>query len=150
MQLTSKGRYAVSAIVDLAKHKDTGPITLASISERQFISLSYLEQLFRKLRENELVESVRGPGGGYLLAKEPRDISIADVMKAVNESVQTTACKSSDQGCHRGSRCETHNLWNALGLHIQFFLDTVTIQDVCDDKNQMNTLDAVKQALSKI
>ena len=149
MQLTSKGRYAVSAVVDLAKHKDSGPITLASISERQFISLSYLEQLFRKLRENGLVESVRGPGGGYLLAKEATDISISDVMQAVNETVSATVCKNSGRGCHRGSRCETHNLWDALGMHIHFFLETVTIQDVCDEKNQADTLSAVQGALAQ-
>jgi len=147
MQLTSRGRYAVSAMVDLAKHQDSGPITLASISERQFISLSYLEQLFRKLRENDLVTSVRGPGGGYTLAKEPSEITISLIMRAVNEEIQTTLCKSEEVGCHRGSRCETHNLWTALGHHIKFFLETVTIQDVCDDKNFMDTLKAVEKSL---
>ncbi|HID35782.1 MAG TPA: Rrf2 family transcriptional regulator [Ghiorsea sp.] len=147
MQLTSRGRYAVSAMVDLAKHQDDGPITLASISERQFISLSYLEQLFRKLRENDLVTSVRGPGGGYTLAKEPKDITISLIMRAVNEEIQTTLCKSEEVGCHRGSRCETHNLWTALGQHIRFFLETVTIQDVCDDKDYMGTLKAVEKTL---
>lgn len=147
MQLTSRGRYAVSAMVDLAKHQGSGPITLASISERQFISLSYLEQLFRKLRENDLVTSVRGPGGGYTLAKEPSEITISLIMRAVNEEIQTTLCKSEEVGCHRGSRCETHNLWTALGHHIKFFLETVTIQDVCDDKNYMDTLKAVEKSL---
>jgi len=147
MQLTSKGRYAVSAMVDLANHQNTGPITLASISERQFISLSYLEQLFRKLREADLVESVRGPGGGYMLAKTPKDITISHIMHAVNEEIQTTLCKSDEVGCHRGSRCETHNLWTALGFHIKFFLETVTIQDVCDDKNYIDTLKAVEKSL---
>ncbi len=149
MQLTSRGRYAVSAMVDLAKHQNEGPITLSSISERQFISLSYLEQLFRKLRENNLVESVRGPGGGYLLAVEPKDITISHIMSAVNETIQTTMCKTDETGCHRGSRCGTHNLWSALGLHIKFFLETVTIQNVCDDKDFLNTLKAVEKTLSK-
>ncbi len=148
MQLTSKGRYAVSAMVDLAKHQNSGPITLASISERQFISLSYLEQLFRKLREASLVESVRGPGGGYMLAQPPKDITISHIMHAVNEEIQTTLCKSDETGCHRGSRCETHNLWTALGFHIKFFLETVTIQDVCDDKNYIETLKAVEKTLT--
>jgi len=148
MQLTSRGRYAVSAMVDLAKHQNEGPITLASISERQFISLSYLEQLFRKLRESELVKSVRGPGGGYTLAKAPKDITISHIMHAVNEEIQTTLCKSEDVGCHRGSRCETHNLWTALGHHIRFFLTTVTVQDVCDDKNFLDTLKAVEKTLA--
>jgi len=147
MQLTSKGRYAVSAMVDLAKHQGTGPITLASISERQFISLSYLEQLFRKLRESNLVSSIRGPGGGYLMAKGADEITIAEIMHAVNESIQTTMCKNSEVGCHRGSRCETHNLWTALGVHINFFLETVTVQDVCDDKNYIDTLNAVEKTL---
>ncbi|MDQ7004585.1 MAG: Rrf2 family transcriptional regulator [Ghiorsea sp.] len=148
MQLTSRGRYAVSAMVDLAKHQAQGPITLASISERQFISLSYLEQLFRKLRENDLVTSVRGPGGGYRLAKDPNEITISLIMRAVNEEVQTTLCKTEDVGCHRGSRCETHNLWTALGQHIRFFLETVTIQDVCDDKKYIDTLKAVEKSLT--
>ncbi len=147
MQLTSRGRYAVSAMVDLAKHQGEGPITLASISERQFISLSYLEQLFRKLRENDLVISVRGPGGGYTLAKSPADITISHIMRAVNEEIQTTLCKNEEVGCHRGSRCETHNLWTALGQHIRFFLETVTVQDVCDDKDYMKTLKAVEKTL---
>lgn len=147
MQLTSKGRYAVSAMVDLAKNQGKCPITLASISERQFISLSYLEQLFRKLRESGLVESTRGPGGGYLLAKSPAEITISDIMHAVNESVRTTMCDHQGPGCLRGTRCQTHNLWTALGQHIQFFLETVTIQDVCDDKNYHQALIAVEQTL---
>jgi Rrf2 family iron-sulfur cluster assembly transcriptional regulator len=149
MQLTSKGRYAVSAMVDLAGHQDQGPITLASISERQFISLSYLEQLFRKLRENGLVDSVRGPGGGYRLAKPTGEITISHIMHAVNETIQTTMCKTESVGCHRGSRCDTHNLWSALGQHINFFLDTVTVQDVCDDKNYLHTLTAVEKTLAQ-
>ncbi|MDQ6978338.1 MAG: Rrf2 family transcriptional regulator, partial [Ghiorsea sp.] len=128
-------------------HQNEGPITLSSISERQYISLSYLEQLFRKLRENGLVDSVRGPGGGYRLAKAADDITIADIMHAVNETIQTTMCKLETEGCHRGSRCDTHNLWTALGHHINFFLETVTIQDVCDDKNYMHTLKAVEKTL---
>ncbi len=150
MQLTSKGRYAVAAMVDLARHQDEGPITLASISERQFISLSYLEQLFRKLRENGLVDSVRGPGGGYLLAKPAQDITISVIMNAVNETINTTMCRSTtESGCNRGSRCETHNLWAALGTHINFFLDTVTVQDVFEDKDYLQTLEAVEKTLAQ-
>ena len=148
MQLTSRGRYAVSAMVDLAKHQHDGPITLASISERQFISLSYLEQLFRKLREAGLVQSVRGPGGGYILAKASSEITISHIMHAVNEEIQTTLCKSDETGCHRGSRCETHHLWTALGHHIKFFLETVTVQDVCDNKDFLDTLKAVEKTLA--
>ncbi|MDQ7003355.1 MAG: Rrf2 family transcriptional regulator, partial [Ghiorsea sp.] len=91
--------------------------------------------------------SVRGPGGGYRLAKTPCEITIADIMHAVNETIQTTMCKLETEGCHRGSRCDTHNLWTALGHHINFFLETVTIQDVCDDKSYMHTLKAVEKTL---
>jgi len=131
MRLTSKGRYAVSAMVDLNKQQGDGPVTLAAISERQFISLSYLEQLFRRLRESELVKSVRGPGGGYLLAREAKDISIADIIRAVNEPVRTTMCENGVRGCHRGNRCDTHQLWESLGLHIYRFLDAVSLEQVC-------------------
>jgi len=130
MRLTSKGRYAVSAMVDLNKQQK-GPVTLAAISERQFISLSYLEQLFRCLRESGLVRSVRGPGGGYLLAREPQDISIADIIRAVNEPVRTTMCENGVRGCHKGNRCDTHQLWEALGQHIYRFLDAVSLTQVC-------------------
>jgi len=130
MRLTSKGRYAVSAMVDLNKEQD-GPVTLAAISERQFISLSYLEQLFRCLRESGLVRSVRGPGGGYLLAKEAEDITIADIIRAVNEPVRTTMCENGVRGCHKGNRCDTHQLWESLGQHIYRFLDAVSLAQVC-------------------
>jgi len=130
MRLTSKGRYAVSAMVDLNKEQARGPITLAAVSERQFISLSYLEQLFRRLREAGLVRSVRGPGGGYLLAKPADEISVADVIRAVNEPVRTTMCENGVRGCHRGNRCDTHLLWEALGQHIYRFLDAVSIEQV--------------------
>ncbi len=132
MRLTSKGRYAVSAMVDLTKQQQDGPVTLAAISERQFISLSYLEQLFRRLREGGLVNSVRGPGGGYTMAKDPSEITVAEVIRAVNEPVHTTMCENGIRGCHRGNRCDTHQLWEALGQHIYRFLDAVTIQQVSD------------------
>ncbi len=132
MRLTSKGRYAVSAMVDLNKQQTEGPVTLAAISERQFISLSYLEQLFRRLRESGLVKSVRGPGGGYLLAKEAIDISVADIIRAVNEPVRTTMCENGVRGCHRGNRCDTHQLWESLGHHIYRFLDAVSLERVCN------------------
>jgi len=133
MRLTSKGRYAVSAMVDLNKQQTEGPVTLAAISERQFISLSYLEQLFRRLRESGLVKSVRGPGGGYLLARGAIDISIADIIRAVNEPVHTTMCENGVRGCHRGNRCDTHQLWESLGNHIYRFLDAVSLEQVCSD-----------------
>lgn len=132
MRLTSKGRYAVSAMVDLNKQQSEGPVTLAAISERQFISLSYLEQLFRRLRESGLVKSVRGPGGGYLLAREAEGISVADIIRAVNEPVRTTMCENGVRGCHRGNRCDTHQLWESLGQHIYRFLDAVSLHQVCE------------------
>jgi len=141
MRLTSKGRYAVSAMVDLVKHSDVGPVTLASISERQFISLSYLEQLFRRLREERLVTSVRGPGGGYRLARPASEIVVSDVIAAVNEPIQTTLCADAERGCHQGSRCDTHQLWNALGRYIYRFLDSITLQDVVDKNIYLDRLE---------
>lgn len=141
MRLTSKGRYAVSAMVDLFKQQDKGPVTLAAISERQFISLSYLEQLFRCLREDKLVNSVRGPGGGYLLARPAAEISIANIIRAVNEPVRTTACENSERGCHGGSRCDTHQLWESLGQHIYRFLDAVSLEQVCLDDVVLNHIE---------
>jgi len=132
MRLTSKGRYAVSAMIDLVKNQDKGAVNLAAISERQFISLSYLEQLFRRLREGGLVRSIRGPGGGYLLNREPEDITVSDVIRAVDEQIQATRCVNAMRGCHRGNRCDTHELWDALGMHIYRFLDVVTLKDVAE------------------
>ncbi|TLS68139.1 Rrf2 family transcriptional regulator [Mariprofundus erugo] len=151
MRLTSKGRYAVSAMVDLNKQQTSGPVTLAAISERQFISLSYLEQLFRRLRENGLVRSVRGPGGGYLLGKDAVDISIADIIRAVNEPVRTTMCENGVRGCHRGNRCDTHQLWESLGQHIYRFLDAVSLAQVCNkdvflDRIDLGAVDAYMPA----
>lgn len=134
MRLTTRGQYAVSAMVDLAKHQSKGPVTLATISERQFISLSYLEQIFRRLRENGLVRSVRGPGGGYLLNRGAGDISVADVIRAVDEPIRTTVCLDAMPGCRNGSRCATHNLWISLRQHIFRFLDVVTLEDVCQGR----------------
>ncbi|MBF0281679.1 MAG: Rrf2 family transcriptional regulator [Zetaproteobacteria bacterium] len=141
MRLTSKGRYAVSAMVDLAKQGEDKPVTLASISERQCISLSYLEQLFRKLREHGLVTSVRGPGGGYHLAALPSEITVSAIILAVDEPIQMTMCANASRGCHRGHRCDTHQLWNTLGLHIQRFLDVVTVENII---NQDIILDSIE------
>lgn len=151
MRLTSKGRYAVSAMVDLTKHQHEGPVNLAAISERQFISLSYLEQLFRRLRENGLVKSVRGPGGGYLLNKKPVEISVADAIRAVDEQAQASRCVNALRGCHRGHRCDTHELWDAMGQHIYRFLDVITLADVCEKRVQLETVELapVEQYRSK-
>jgi len=144
MRLTSRGRHAVSAMVDLRKNSqkdDSKPITLASIAERQFISLSYLEQLFRNLRENGLVRSVRGPGGGYFLNKDAADITVADIVRAVNEPMHATMCENAARGCHRGNRCDTHQLWRALEGYILRFMDAVTLQQIVDKNVVLDQLD---------
>ncbi|MEC9482744.1 MAG: Fe-S cluster assembly transcription factor [Halomonas sp.] len=129
MRLTTKGRYAVTAMLDLALHADCKPISLADISRRQEISLSYLEQLFARLRRAELVKSVRGPGGGYLLATPPEKVSVARVIDAVNESVDATRCQGLSD-CQQGSTCLTHHLWCELSREIHGFLDGVTLADL--------------------
>ena len=129
MRLTSKGRYAVTAILDVALHSNIGPVPLADISERQGISLSYLEQLFSRLRKNGLVQSVRGPGGGYQLGCEAEAISVGQVINAVNESVDATRC-GGNSGCQDGKQCLTHTLWSDLSLRIQEFLDDISIAEL--------------------
>lgn len=126
MRLTTKGRYAVTAMLDLAMNAQQGPICLADISRRQEISLSYLEQLFARLRRAKLVESVRGPGGGYLLAQPPESISVARVIDAVDESVDATRCGGLSD-CQQGDTCLTHHLWCELSERIQGFLESVTL-----------------------
>ncbi len=128
MKLSTKGRYAVTAMMDLAIHDRDGPVTLADISNCQGISLSYLEQLFSKLRQSGLVEGVRGPGGGYRLAKTADKISVADVILAVDESIDSTRCKG-DLNCNRGARCLTHHLWNDLSDQLHSFLDNITLAE---------------------
>ncbi len=135
MKLSTKGRYAVLAMADLAGHEDAGPIPLAAISTRQNISLSYLEQLFLKLRRADLVRSVRGPGGGYALSRPSSEVSIAEIMAAVDEPVKMTRCSDdSEAGCLGGKRCLTHHLWQALGDHIVAFLQSATLRDVVDNR----------------
>ena len=137
MKLSTKGRYAVMAMVDLADNgADNGkgrPVALADIAERQEISLSYLEQLFGKLRKGGLVKSVRGPGGGYLLARPADDMRISDVILAVDEPIQATRCKpGSPKGCKTNKgRCLTHELWEELGNQIYLYLSSVSLSDVC-------------------
>jgi len=132
MKLTSKGRYAVTAMLDVALHQDNGPVCLADISERQRISLSYLEQLFSKLRRADLVSSIRGPGGGYRLAVPALDISIGAVIGAVNDSVVATQCKG-DKPCTPRGRCLTHSLWNDFSNKMQDFLDSVSLGELMDN-----------------
>ena len=134
MKLSTKGRYAVMAMVDLASHSHGQPVALADIAERQEISLSYLEQLFARLRRGGLVKSVRGPGGGYLLARGPAGTRVADIILAVDEPITATRCKTNSSiGCHSDhSRCLTHDLWAELGNQIHLFLSSVTLQDVVE------------------
>lgn len=126
MRLTTKGRYAVTAMLDLALHAHSGPTSLNDISQRQEISLSYLEQLFARLRRAGLVNSVRGPGGGYLLSQPPEAISVSKVIDAVNESVDATRCQGLSD-CQQGDTCLTHYLWCELSVQIRHFLDDMTL-----------------------
>ena len=129
MRLTTKGRFAVTAMVDLAMRQNRGPVTLAAISERQRISLSYLEQLFGKLRRARLVSSVRGPGGGYNLAQTPQSISVADIVAAVDEPLDATQC-GGKENCHDDKRCMTHDLWATLNEKMYDYLSSVTLADL--------------------
>jgi Rrf2 family iron-sulfur cluster assembly transcriptional regulator len=135
MRLSTKGRYAVMAMADLAQHEASNrPVSLADIAQRQEISLSYLEQLFAKLRRGGLVKSVRGPGGGYRLSRPASELRIADVIVAVDEPIAATRCKpGSSKGCTaQGARCVTHDLWEELGQQIHVFLSSVSLADVVE------------------
>lgn len=133
MRLTTKGRYAVTAMLDLALHSGQGPTSLSDIAQRQGISLSYLEQLFSKLRKRALVSSVRGPGGGYNLARDGAKISIAEVIAAVDESVDATRC-SGGYDCHGNGPCLTHDLWEDLSRCIYDYLSEISLQDLVNGK----------------
>ncbi|WP_281646259.1 Fe-S cluster assembly transcriptional regulator IscR [Parendozoicomonas sp. Alg238-R29] len=133
MRLTTKGRYAVTAMLDLVLHSNSGPVALADISERQGISLSYLEQLFAKLRRRNLVTSVRGPGGGYRLGDAGENVGIAEVIDAVDESVDATRCHGTE-GCQQGDVCLTHHLWCDLSQQIHGFLSGITLADLVKRK----------------
>jgi Rrf2 family iron-sulfur cluster assembly transcriptional regulator len=129
MRLTTKGRFAVTAMVDLGMRQTHGPVTLAAISERQHISLSYLEQLFGRLRRARLVSSVRGPGGGYNLARPAQNVSVADIIIAVDEPLDATQC-GGKENCHDDKRCMTHDLWATLNEKMQDYLSSVTLADL--------------------
>ena len=131
MRLTTKGRFAVTAMLDLALHGTHGPVTLAGISERQKISLSYLEQLFGKLRRRELVESVRGPGGGYHLARSASEVSVADIVRAVEEPIDSTQC-GGRENCQDNHRCMTHDLWVELNNTVYDFLGGVSLSQLVE------------------
>ena len=136
MKLTTKGRYAVMAMADLASYQNGKPVSLNDISLRQNISLSYLEQLFSKLKNEKLVKSIRGPAGGYVLERNPKDIKISNIIFAVDEQIKTLNCKKeSKKGCHgRTVKCITHNLWDDLEQHINHFFDNVSLSDLVKQK----------------
>jgi Rrf2 family transcriptional regulator, iron-sulfur cluster assembly transcription factor len=148
MRLTTKGRYAVTAMLDLAINSRDHPVNLNEISERQAISLSYLEQLFSKLRREKLVRSVRGPGGGYQLNAASNEISVAKVINAVNESMDVSRCEGR-ANCHDGKQCLTHNLWVDLSERISSFLDNITLGELIlqneQQKVRTNKLEPTKK-----
>jgi len=146
MKLTSKGRYAVMAMADLAKYNVKKPTSLTEISLRQGISISYLEQLFSKLRKNNLVQSIRGPSGGYLLSKPPDEIKLLSIISAVDEKIKTVKCrKESKKGCNGKSiKCITHNLWDDLEIHIKKFFEDNTLNDILF-KEVRNNSEKLKQ-----
>lgn len=149
MRLTTKGRFAVTAMIDLALRQQGGPVPLATISGRQNISLSYLEQLFGKLRRHQLVESTRGPGGGYVLGRLARNVTVADIIFAVDEPLDATDCGGKED-CNRGNdgrpgKCMTHELWTTLNRKMFEYLDSVTLQDLADEQ-RMRELEAASQA----
>ncbi len=144
MRLTTKGRYAVTAMLDLALHGDQGPVSLADISARQEISLSYLEQLFSRLRKHKLVVSVRGPGGGYRLSRGTDEVFISQVVDAVNESLDTTRCGNRGD-CQNGEKCLTHHLWSDLSNQIHQFLSEISLADLM--KNREIQVVAARQNL---
>lgn len=134
MRLTTKGRYAVTAMLDLALHASKGPVSLADISKRQEISLSYLEQLFAKLRQNELVASVRGPGGGYRLSRSAEEVYVAQIIDAVNESIDATNCGGAGN-CQQGEVCLTHYLWCDLSEQIHEFLSGINLASLIERRD---------------
>ncbi|MGS2716741.1 Fe-S cluster assembly transcriptional regulator IscR [Eionea flava] len=160
MRLTTKGRYAVTAMLDLAIHSDAGPVSLAEISKRQEISLSYLEQLFSKLRKADLVASIRGPGGGYKLGRTLDTIYIAQIVDAVNESIDATNCGGKGN-CQQGEVCLTHHLWSDLSDQIHQFLSSISLANLVSRRdvrsvserqdnqfidNAMNSLDVIQSS----
>jgi Rrf2 family iron-sulfur cluster assembly transcriptional regulator len=147
MRLTTKGRFAVTAMIDLAMRQGNGPVTLAGISQRQVISLSYLEQLFGKLRRHGIVDSVRGPGGGYNLARRAEAVTVADIIVAVDEPLDATSC-GGKENCHgsshdEASRCMTHDLWATLNAKMIDYLDSVSLKDLVDKQKQKSAEQSV-------
>ena len=138
MKLTSKGRYAVMALVDIARFDNINPVSLRDISLRQGISLDYLEQIFSKLKKNEIVKSIRGTQGGYVLNKNPKDIKLTNIFHAVDEKVKTVQCKKeSKRGCNgKATKCITHNLWDELEIHINTFFENKSLKDLLNNNKE--------------
>ena len=138
MKLTSKGRYAVMALVDLARFDNINPVSLRDISLRQGISLDYLEQIFSKLKKNEIVKSIIGTQGGYVLNKNPNDIKLTNIFHAVDEKVKTVQCKKeSKKGCNgKATKCNTHNLWDELEIHINTFFENKSLKDLLNNNKE--------------
>ena len=138
MKLSSKGRYAVMALVDLARFDNINPVSLRDISLRQSISLDYLEQIFSKLKKNEIVKSIRGTQGGYVLNKNPNDIKLTNIFHAVDEKVKTVQCKKeSKRGCNgKATKCITHNLWDELEIHINTFFENKSLKDLLNNNKE--------------
>lgn len=148
MRLTAKGRYAVTAMLDVAVHMKEGPVSLAEVSKRQDISLSYLEQLFAKLRQRDLVRSVRGPGGGYRLIQDLEDISVGSIVDSVDENVDATRC-SGRADCQHGETCLTHELWADLSDEINNFLNSISLASIIE-KRQVQTVVARQDAAESL
>jgi Rrf2 family transcriptional regulator, iron-sulfur cluster assembly transcription factor len=146
MKMSTKGRYAVMAMIDIAQYSKGAPVSLAEIADRQEISQEYLEQLFGKLRKAGLVESARGPGGGYSLARGAQDIAMAAIIHAVDEPLRVTRCEGDAvEGCVKGVRCCAHDLWSSLGRQMMNFLDSITLDDVVSKRN-LALAASIKQA----
>ncbi len=144
MRLTTKGRFAVTAMIDLAMRQHQGPVTLAGISQRQKISLSYLEQLFGKLRRHELVDSTRGPGGGYTLSRSAKEVTVADIIFAVDEPIDATQC-GGKENCTDDGQCMTHELWSTLNKKIVEFLDSISLADMVEQQRSREVKQAPRQ-----
>lgn len=146
MKMSTKGRYAVMAMIDIGQNSHGAPVSLNEISDRQEISQEYLEQLFGKLRRAGLVASTRGPGGGYALARPASEIALSDVIVAVDEPLRVTRCSGDAvDGCVKGQKCCAHDLWSSLGRQMMFFLESVTLEDVVENRN-LALAAAIKQA----
>jgi Rrf2 family protein len=134
LKLSTKGQYGVRAMFEISRGYPGGPVTIKEISERQDVSVAYLEQILNKLRHAGLIKSVKGPGGGYLLTREPGDITIASILKELEGPVAITSCLDPEEGCARVEGCVTHLLWKALGAKIEAFLETITLKDLLEEE----------------